>query len=223
MSRLRLIFILFILNISFLFPSGFSKDPNLYFHITKGKIYAKAGYYEQALTEYKKALLLAPTDIEVQSKIVECYIGLKQFVKAKEKAYKIVSLQPDYVDSYLLLGYVLGKLDEYDEAIKTYNKVLSMQSCTPQVAKRTYNNLATIYLLRGSHDEALSTIKDALTIDPTDIVSNITLSQIYEKKGQYAEALQVLTSLKEIPEDFTEKIQNDIIRLRSLINSPDIQ
>lgn len=186
---------------------------------TLGNFYMENELYDEALDKYKKASELDPNDVEIRKEIVRCYIFLGDFSKAKYESDEIIRIKSDYSDIYPLLGFTLSRLGEYDEAIAVYKKRLTMEPSSPEYLETTYNNLASVYMIKGSYEDAMTMIKKALELDPEYVTANITLSEIYEKLGQYHEALNILKQLKDVPRHFEQRVQDKILQLESLIES----
>ncbi len=134
-----------------------------------GTIYGQIGYYEKALDNFIKAYKI---DCKIGNKsgmiiksgnIANCYAQLKRYPEAEEYFNKAISLSEELgLKNYLAyyhneFGYFLIQSDRIDEAEQHIKRALNLVSETkdPSIEIGVSSNLAYIYFLKGSLDEAL--------------------------------------------------------------------
>lgn len=141
-----------------------------------GTIYGQIGDYEKALDNFIKAYEI---DYKIGNRsgmiiksgnIANCYAQLKRYPEAEEYFNKTISLSEELgLKNYLAyynneFGYFLIQLGRIDEAEKQIQRALNLLSATkdPSLEISTSSNLAYIYFLRGSFDEALKFSSEAI-------------------------------------------------------------
>ena len=89
----------------------------------------KAKKFDQAIEQYDKAIELAqPDEIHVlYSNRSACYASLFKYQQALEDAEKCIEANPSFVRGYGRLATAQTGLQNYDDAIKSYEKYLELQ------------------------------------------------------------------------------------------------
>ena len=90
----------------------------------KGNKEFSAGNYEKAIEYFTTAISIDPTDHVFYSNRSACYSSLKEYTKALEDANKCIELKPDWVRGYTRKGLAEFYLEDYEEAIETYEEGL---------------------------------------------------------------------------------------------------
>jgi len=105
---------------------------------------------------------------------------------------------PDYLAAINNLGTTLQRLEEYDEAIACYQRVLELN---PDQAE-THSNMAAIWQEQGQMDQAKAGFKRALELKPDYLPALTNLSGIYLLQQEPELALELYHKMAEIdPED----------------------
>ncbi|MFQ5865288.1 MAG: protein kinase, partial [bacterium] len=85
---------------------------------SKGSINELRGEYEQAISNYQKALHLAPTQAtRINNRIGRCYRELQEFKKAEESLLKSLSIQPFNSEAHYEMALVYWDMDEKEKAV----------------------------------------------------------------------------------------------------------
>jgi tetratricopeptide (TPR) repeat protein len=98
----------------------------------------------------------------------------QEFIKEVEKLKKHLSLYPEDVESYLILGkfYFLNK--KYTDAIKTYLQLLDFSEDNIYA----YYNLAVAYEAKKNYDEARKNYRKVLEFDKDNKDAQDALNRI---------------------------------------------
>jgi len=103
-----------------------------------------------------------------------------KYKSAEKSTRKALDLQPDFEKACLNLLSILESQEEFDEAIMQANDFLKKNPKSIKVLQF----LATIYLDLSMVDQAESTIRNAIVIDPSLISPTIELGKILDRKAK---------------------------------------
>lgn len=159
-------------------------------HYNEAMEYFKQGEYEKAVSLCKKA-------IEVDPKYLDAYLGLGRlyFLLDKPKEAKAVfeemlTIDPNSGDAYMGLGEISWKVDrKYQKAIDVFKKALEVE---PNNAnnRSIYVALAAVYEKLQLHNESLSALEKARSLDSD-------YGDVYAGFGSYYEKLNQFDKAKE--------------------------
>jgi len=118
-------------------------------YVNKGITHFEKGQYDQAISEFSKAIKISPEYAKPYKLRGIIYYKIKQFDKAINDFTTIIGINPKKAENYLIRGnaYLMGTA-QYDMAISDYRMTIEIN---PEDAEY-YNNLAWLY----------ATAKDAL-------------------------------------------------------------
>ena len=88
------------------------------------------------------------------------------------------------MNAMLNLGVAYGNVNDYENALKTYQGVINIK---PDYAK-VHNNVANIYMKQKKLDKALQSFRLAATFDPTNPVIHFNVGIVALNKKLYEEA-----------------------------------
>ncbi len=149
---------------------------------------ADMGQPNVGLQQVKALLKGTPEDREVYIALSQMYSRLKRWQEADEalnKAEQLSTKQEDKQYVYFLRGSIYERQKEYGPAEEMFRKVLAID---PQNTM-TLNYLGYMLADRGAKlDEALTLIKKAVDLDPTNGAYLDSLGWAYFKLGKYDQA-----------------------------------
>ncbi|MFZ2970313.1 MAG: tetratricopeptide repeat protein, partial [Minisyncoccia bacterium] len=100
------------------------------------------------------------------------------------------------------------RLKNYDEAIETYNKIISIEGNN----SFAYNNIGNIYSIKKDCANAESYFRKAIEIDPGSIPSYSNLALMFDENNRKDEAIEVLKQgIEKNPNSFELKITLKIV------------
>ncbi|WP_109833129.1 tetratricopeptide repeat protein [Reichenbachiella versicolor] len=161
------------------------------------KLYDK-GNYSEALSNFKKAKKVyseiigenAGTEKERNPYpdyyIGSSYAGLMQYDSAIYYLTLSIKEVPYFLDGYSYLGYIHVMNKDYDQALKTYNEGLKINSTYDQLL----HNVAYTYYLMGDIKKTLKTINKNIEANPLYPSSYILKAWIFEEKRNLAKVDQ---------------------------------
>ena len=152
-------------------------------HICLGLVSDGTGQYNQAVTEFQRALQLEPTSDEAYTGLGKAYEELGEMELA-EKTYKqAVALRPGYWRVYNLLGGFYLRHGRFAEAINQFQQLLKL---APD-SFVGYGNLAIAYFEQGRYAEAIPMYQQSISIRPTENAYS-NLAYAYFAQKQFAQA-----------------------------------
>jgi tetratricopeptide (TPR) repeat protein len=181
-------------------------------HTHLGIAFQEMGMLDDALECHKTSLLLDPTDIYAQNKIVDTYIARKEYEQAHEHLQQIIALNPKDPNGYSrLASSYAATQDRYDEAMILFQQALAQD---PNHAL-THNNVGAIMFDHGDTAPAVAHFKQALALKPNYLtaIHNLSLAQLLE--GNFKEGWRNHESRLQVKE--RRQVYSVIHKLFSLI------
>lgn len=151
-----------------------------------GIVYAEAGNYENAISQYQIALRLDPEYFEAYNNLGLAYTATGLYDKAIENFQQALKLRPDMVEAWNNLGLVYSRKGMVDKAFEAYRQALELDPVDPGI----YNNFGDLYAQTGNLDSAVDEYGKASRIRPDFAETYNKLGIIYGKKGLADESLK---------------------------------
>ena len=129
-------------------------------HCVKGGHYVRKGQYEQAISEFTRAIKIEPRDIQAYRYRGAAYVEKGDLDKAIGDYTTAIKKNPRYALYALLLidrGNAYRAKGEYDLAISDYTKAIEMHA----KYSKAYINRAAIYYMKGQYDRAWEDVHKA--------------------------------------------------------------
>ncbi|MFQ5953254.1 MAG: tetratricopeptide repeat protein, partial [Candidatus Omnitrophota bacterium] len=157
--------------------------------VTLGIIYRDTSKYEDAIKEFKQALLLDPVSSDAYRELALTYQKLGRPEEAEDTYKRAIELKPDYWSGYSHLGVFYLKHARYVDAEEMFRHVTELTPDNPENALG-YNNLGASYLYMGRFNEAIAMFKKSIAIYPRpDACSN--LGTLYFFQSRYTDAMDM--------------------------------
>jgi hypothetical protein len=103
------------------------KSPKKYRpHNNLGYAYAINNHLDEAITEYKTAIMLKPDYVDAHYNLGVAYMRQHRLDEAISKFKTALQYEPDYADAYYHLGLVYRKQYRWDEAISKFKSALHL-------------------------------------------------------------------------------------------------
>ena len=128
-----------------------------------GYVFSDRGNSRKAIKYFKKALEIEPWETDHLYSMATDYMKLKEYDTAMDCLRKIQEQTPNDADAYYYIADLYGQQDKIDEAINTIKFGLLQ---TDNDSSLLYL-LAYAYFVKGSHQEGLEALDQALTADFT--------------------------------------------------------
>ncbi len=169
--------------------------------------FSKAGRYEEAIAEWKKALELNPGSDKAHNNVGLLLTGVGKFEEAVPHFEKTLAINPEYPAAHSNLGVALAGAGKLDEAISEFGKALALD---PDSAE-AHNNLGRVLAQRGEPDQAIAHFRKALEAAPDSASVRGNLVEALANsgrslavKGSFDEAIQRFQDALEIMPDSAE-------------------
>lgn len=180
-----------------------AKDDAAIFHFSMGQAYSLDNDPQRSIESYRATLVHDPNSALVHARLAAELVKIGNFSEAKTLCERAITLDPKYIDSYLLLAGIQVAAKEYEGAISTYKKALEFD---PQ------NRDALLYYgvtlaETGKTKEGVIQLEKLVKLKDNGLESNIDpavayyyLAKIYDQSNQKDLAIKALKqSLKNRP------------------------
>jgi Flp pilus assembly protein TadD len=136
------------------------------------------GRFEQAVTEYRKAILVMSNDPNILNEFGYTLAHTGKFDEAMTLYNKALRISPDNINVHLNLGAALTGSGKFEEALKEYEKILLLQ---PQNAV-AHNDFGVVLYRLGKLDDAIAQFRQAVQINPEYAHAKNNLSAVLAEK-----------------------------------------
>ncbi|MBI5606321.1 MAG: tetratricopeptide repeat protein [Deltaproteobacteria bacterium] len=126
-------------------------------HYLLGCYYQERGKHPEAITEFKKTLILNPQYVKAYNGIGVSYDLSGDFLKASAFYQEALKLNPNLDYVYNNMGYSFLLQGRPDEAVSAFQKAIALNDRN----ERYHSNLALAYAEKGDHDLAFAEFAQA--------------------------------------------------------------
>jgi tetratricopeptide (TPR) repeat protein len=148
-------------------------------------VQAAAGKYEEAVTNYNRALAVQPKHAEALSNRGNALKALQRFDEALASYDRALSVRSDYATGHSNRGAVLAEMGRLPEALAAYDRALALQS---DHGDALYNRGYALHGLKR-YDEALAAFDRVLTLRPNLAAAHVNRGNTLNELKRYEEAL----------------------------------
>jgi tetratricopeptide (TPR) repeat protein/predicted Ser/Thr protein kinase len=154
-------------------------------HIHLARQYLQQGNIEGAISEYEAAIQLDP-------QAVDAYLGLGSIYLLKERdpdlaldMFKQASeIEPDNVKALLGAANAFFLLEDYESAVRHYQRVAELDPSTPEPHAR----LGIYHILEGEVEQGLAECERALQLEPELPESHLCMGAYFADQGDTEQA-----------------------------------
>lgn len=150
--------------------------------------YADKGRYSESLGIFNKLENLFPNEAALHFLMGMCEFKLQKLSNSRSRLEKCLQINPRLSKANHLLGNVLRDMQEFDLAIDSYKKEISLNSDYPDVL----NDMGILYFMVDKYDEALEAYDKAIKIDNRYADPYQNKAMIYFWQKQFNEAKKLL-------------------------------
>ena len=135
--------------------------------VRRAAAHVARGRYAAAAEEYRKALLVTPSDPTVHNKLGICYQQLREDAAARREYDRALQLDPGYAEVWNNIGTLEQASKRFKPAVRAYKKAIETK---PGLAT-PWKNLGNAYLALDRVQEAFEAYQEAFRLDPTVLES----------------------------------------------------
>ena len=162
-----------------------------------------------AISDYEKAVKLAPNFYAARNNLGSAYLSEARFPAAEEQFQQVIKMNPSDATAYFNLGNVQLLTNRYKDAQHTIQEGLDKQ---PNSALGMFL-IGSVLAATRHAPEAETTFHHALELDPSLAKAHLGLVNVYLQQGQSANAVEQLKQfLKAAPNDSFAPGARDLLR-----------
>ncbi|MEE1289807.1 MAG: tetratricopeptide repeat protein, partial [Spirochaetota bacterium] len=208
------------------------KNDRIYYYL--GRFYLSKENYEKAI-EYFKDFIGITEDVERKKEVLDAlkmiqslgvlnedYRYAQELVEADkdeaalESVNKFIEKYPSNWNGYHLKGFILRKLEQYDDAIENFQKALNFNGNEVDL----YNELGLCYMNLGNYNKAELYFAKALRYNVDDISIYYNLAILSYQKKDVNTALKYCEIINEFsPNDLKSRDLVNIIKNNGDLNA----
>jgi hypothetical protein len=151
-------------------------------HYNAGVSFFNQGRIEEAIRQYRQALVFDPDKMEAHNNLANLLQQLGRLDEAVASYHHALRLRPDCAEALTNLGTALSALGRLDEAIACYRRATHLLPSCAEI----FNNLGLALVEHGKPDEALASFDQAVLIRPDYGESRWNRSLLWLLHGDYA-------------------------------------
>ena len=155
-------------------------------HEVLADAYQRKGQRLEAVSEWRRALALAPGDHRLQGRLAESLYRARIYPEAEQRLRRLVAAEPGNSEWQYLLGSVLLEEEHPEDATVPLEKALRLQPGLLPAEE----NLGRAYLNSGRAADAIRHLEKALPLDDGSL--SFALSTAYRKAGRLDDARAAL-------------------------------
>lgn len=130
-----------------------------------GVIYANGQQYNNAIKEFKKAIIADPVSAEFRNNLANTYLSTGLTDSAIIEYKKALQIKPDMYDIHLKLAQIYSDEKKYENALDEFDEVLHVDSASLE----GINGVGIVFAKMKKYKTAEFWFKKALSIDPAYI------------------------------------------------------
>ncbi|MFV1951111.1 MAG: tetratricopeptide repeat protein [Nitrospinota bacterium] len=152
-----------------------------------------------ARRELLKAVKLSPDDPKIHNALGRTYVVEREFLMAEKAFNNALTLDPEFVEAYSMLGYVCMELKKRDKAIEIFQKLLNYQNIPLHYV---HNAIGWAYYEKGEHKKAEEELSLALRYKDDYPIAHYNLGLAYFGMGKFDLAIKEYKRAIELSPEF---------------------
>ncbi|HSA94030.1 MAG TPA: tetratricopeptide repeat protein [Terriglobales bacterium] len=176
-----------------------------------GEVYSRRGQTELAITHFRRAIQLEPSEPESYLRLATLELQLRRFHDAEQTLHALLRRRAKYPVAYFMLGRVAAETDDYALAEKQLREYVRLR---PGDAKGL-GELGMVLLRAEKTQEGEALSKRALAIDPNLGLVHYNLGLSYELRGDHSRSKShLIAAVRLLPTNADAHYQLGIVLLR---------
>ncbi len=178
-----------------------------------------AGRLDEAIVVLKEEIRISPGSSNAHFTLGQVYLQQKQYQQARESYEAAIKIKPELARAYYGLAMVHSRLGNPDQAKAYTARFKTLKASDRQirneerheyddfdVAQRraaiTYLDIGHMYREQGHADKAEDLLKQAVGLDPNNIMCIYELATLYNTNNEPAKALHLFKKIDHIQPDY---------------------
>ncbi len=166
-----------------------------------GLAYLGQQQQEDSIEAFKRAYRLAPNEVQPVVALVQTYLQSGKPDEARRFLESILEVDSDNITAHMLMGELDLANGADSEAIRHFSAVIESD---PDLV-RGYRRLAVVYSGQKQMDKAKAVIREGMAAIPDSAILSIHLAAIYEKNGEFDEAIVIYQEMLEKDDSLVAK------------------
>ncbi|MCC3573324.1 MAG: tetratricopeptide repeat protein [Microcoleus sp. PH2017_40_RAT_O_B] len=154
-------------------------------HYSLGKVFAKKGEWDKAISSYRQALDLTSDSAEIYQSLGDALVKKSELDEAVIIYQKAIEIQPSLWEVHHNLGDVLQVQGRLDEAVAAYRRAIAFN---PDFSW-SHNNLGDVLIKQEMWEEAAQAYKSAIGLNPGFHWSHYNLADALVQLERWEEAI----------------------------------
>ncbi len=165
------------------------------YHRNLGELYRRAGQIGKSVAAGRRAVRLAPGDVDAHYNLGLAYTDAKDYRQAIACYRRALELHPRHNLSWNNLGSALEQLGDKEEALAAYEKAIAIDPTHAEAQ----NNAGAIYSEQGRLDAARAAFEAAIAARPEFVEAHYNLSSLkqYTRDDPHLAMLEGLYARRE--------------------------
>lgn len=177
-------------------------------HYMMGLFYENQDKFDEAIAEYRQAIALEDDIPAARLRVAANLIRKSDFPKALLELQQAKKLDPENIETGLLLTILYAAQNSSDKALEEYEDVLKKASSADPKNVDILKTLAGLYYQQKKFPEALSLYKLILDIDKNDYESVFLLGVLLEESGKRDEAVERFKEVLGLKPDYANALNS---------------
>ena len=142
----------------------------------KGDEYLKQGNYDQAISDYTKAIEINPTDGAYNNR-GNAYLNKGNLAQAISDYTQAIGINPNYADAYKERGVAYFSKTEYDKTILDLNRAIEINPND----FTAYSGRFYVYLTEENYTQAISDFNKVIELNPGDTKNYLIMGNAFNQ------------------------------------------
>jgi tetratricopeptide (TPR) repeat protein len=166
-------------------------------HLERAMLLYELSRYQQAATEFKKALSHDPDDASIHTFLGSCFFYEDQYPEAEAELREGIRLSPDWSESYRILANCCFYQSRAQEGHSLIQTAIQLSPEDPNC----FWTLSKLYTLQQNYSTALKAANQGLEINPEHVTCLQAKALVLGSLHRYPEGLDIIKiALNKAPE-----------------------
>ena len=159
-----------------------------------GNAYLKKGLYDEAISQFEKAVQMDPTFEIGYYNLGVAYTTKDQYEEALANYQKVLQIDPGHAQTHFMVGSIYQRGRHYDLAIEEYEKAIENNLDYVEA----HFNLGLLYGKKGMFIQAAESFNHAIRTKPSYIEPYIYLGLMHKAVKRYDTAIEIFKKALQI-------------------------